>query len=47
MNFVLGLPTIVKVYDSIFVSVDRFSKIEHFIPCKKKFDVVQVVDIFF
>ena len=27
--------------------MDRFSKMAHFIPCKKIFDVVQVANIFF
>jgi hypothetical protein len=34
MNFIVGLPTTQSGYDSIWVIVDRFSKVAHFIPVK-------------
>ena len=47
MEFFVGLPKTKQGYDNMYIVVDRFRKMRHFIPCRTINDVSHIVHLFF
>jgi hypothetical protein len=46
MDFIVGLPRTRDGYDSIWVIVDRLTKVEHFIPLKMTYTGVKLAELY-
>jgi hypothetical protein len=46
MNFIVGLPRIQSGYDSIWVIVDRLTKVADFIPVKRTYSGPQLAKLY-
>jgi hypothetical protein len=46
MDFIVGLPRTQKWYDSIWVIVDRLTKVAHFIPIKTTYTGPQLAELY-
>jgi hypothetical protein len=46
MDFITGLPRTSKGYDSIWVIMDRLTKVAHFIPVKTTYKGSQLVELY-
>jgi transposase InsO family protein len=46
MDFIVGLPRTQRGYDSIWVIVDRLTKVAHFIPVKTNYTRVQLATLY-
>jgi transposase InsO family protein len=46
MDFIIGLPRTQSGYDSIWVTVDRLTKVAHFIPVKTTYSGPQLAELY-
>jgi hypothetical protein len=46
MDFIVGLPITQSGYDSIWVIVDRLTKVAHFIPVKTTYSKPQLAELY-
>jgi hypothetical protein len=46
MDFIVGLPRTAKGFDSIWVIIDRLTKIAHFLPVKVKYTVIAYAELY-
>jgi hypothetical protein len=46
MDFIVGLPRTQAGYDSIWVIVDRFTKVAHFIPVKMTYSGAKLAELY-
>jgi hypothetical protein len=46
MDFIVGLPRTAKGFDSIWVIIDRLTKIAHFFPVKVKYPVITYAELY-
>jgi hypothetical protein len=46
MHFIVGLPRTTKGFDSIWVIIDRLTKITHFLPVKAKYPLVAYAELY-
>jgi hypothetical protein len=46
MDFMVGLPHTQKGYDSIWVIVDRLTKVAHFLPVKTKYTGAMLAELY-
>jgi hypothetical protein len=46
MDFIVGLPTTQSSYDSIWVTIDHFSKVAHFIPVKTTYKGANLAELY-
>jgi hypothetical protein len=46
MDFIMGLPRTQSGYDFNWVTVDRLTKVAHFIPVKTTYSILQLVELY-